>query len=179
MLLLLCHVLQLQIPPSVSKCLVGDCVLHFVPVAPPPRDQFFTSGKDSDTSPVFYPFCPVPNSRLLSPSMPLIKALQTCDKLLFLVVNPGFYCFVISCTNVWHFFHLPLLIFPQPNKEFSTGTLLILVVCLSTECFLPRSNNEGWSQCVSGDLGFLPVPPSGCVALGNSVPCAVTQFPSQ
>lgn len=50
--------------------------------------------------------------------MPLIKALQTCDKLLFLVVNPGFYCLVISCTHVWHFIHLTLLIFPQQNKDF-------------------------------------------------------------
>lgn len=85
----------------------------------PPWDQLFRSDKDSNTSPIFYHFFSVLNSRLLSPSMPLIKALQTCDKLLLLVVNPGFYCFVISCTNVWHFIHLSLLIFPQQNKDFS------------------------------------------------------------
>jgi hypothetical protein len=49
----------------------------------------------STISALFYFFLG-PSSRLLSPSMPLIKALQRCDKLLFLVVNPGFYCLVIS-----------------------------------------------------------------------------------
>lgn len=119
MLLLPCHVLQLQIPPNVSKCLVGDCLLHFlVLVATPPWDQLFRLGKASNTSPVFYHFFLVPDSRLLSPSMPLIKALQRCDQLLFLVVNPGFYCLVISYANVWHFIRLPLLIFPQQHKDF-------------------------------------------------------------
>lgn len=50
--------------------------------------------------------------------MPLIKALQTCDKLFSLVVNPGFYCLVISRANVWHFIHLSLLIFPQQHGYF-------------------------------------------------------------
>lgn len=79
---------------------------------------------------------PVSSSRFLSPSMPLIKALQRCDKLLFLVVNPGFYCLVSSCANVWHFIYLPLSYFPTETQRSSIGTLLILVACLWTECFL-------------------------------------------
>lgn len=87
-------------------------------VATLPWGQLFRLGKDSNTSLVFYHFFPVHNSQLLSPSMPLIKALQTCNKLFSLVVNPGFYCLVISWANVWHFIHLSLLIFPQQHEYF-------------------------------------------------------------
>lgn len=57
--------------------------------------------------------CSVPNNQLLSPTMPLIKALQRCNNHLSLVINPGFYCPVISQTSVWYFACSPLLIFPQ------------------------------------------------------------------
>lgn len=44
MLWLLCHVLQLQIPPNVSKCLVGDCLLHFLVLWPLPHGTISSDG---------------------------------------------------------------------------------------------------------------------------------------
>ena len=164
-------------PPSVSKCLVGDGCLHcFVLVATPLWNQLFRSGKTSNSSPVFYHFFLSSNSRLLSPSMPLIKALQRCDTffswlliLVFIVLwshTPmsgtwSIYLFPFSHSNIQ-------IYLPQDHS--------ILVACLLTDCFLTRSSNESWSQCVSEDL-FSCSAASGCVALGNSVPFAVTQFP--
>lgn len=117
--------------------------------------------------------CSVPNNQLLSPTMPLIKALQRCDNHLSLVINPGFYCPVISQTSVWYFACSPLLIFPQQPGSSRT----VLNSCCELLPLLPppRSNRERsqpmWKAWV----------PSLCNICGLRwrVPFVMTPFPNQ
>lgn len=94
-------------------------MLHFfVLVAILPWEGLFRSRRDSSTGRLL-PLLPG-LQRLVAKSQhaSLIKALWADDKLLFLVVIPGFYCLLISCTNIWYFIYLSLLTFPQRHEYF-------------------------------------------------------------